>query len=108
MRNKVIEELRQVQDRVNHDARADVALEYCIKMIVTNQLNEQDFELSKDDVAGSSEEEQSESSENHPVDERKAHLKAWYNTFRQQNNRGFKHNSELFSKEVKEVKEMAS
>ena len=46
VRNKVIEELRAVQDRINHDARADVALEYCIKMIITNQLNEQDFELS--------------------------------------------------------------
>jgi len=43
VREKVIEELRSVQDRVNHDALADVALEYAIKMITTNQLNEQDL-----------------------------------------------------------------
>lgn len=39
VRDKVIEELRSVQERVNHDPRADVALEYSIKMIVSNQLN---------------------------------------------------------------------
>lgn len=43
VREKVIEELRSIQERVDHDAQADVSLEYCIKMIVTNQLNEQDL-----------------------------------------------------------------
>ena len=36
VREKVIQELRSVQERVDHDAQADIALEYCIKMIVTN------------------------------------------------------------------------
>ena len=49
MQEKVISELRHVQERVDHDARADVALEYCIKMISTNQLNEQDFEGSQEE-----------------------------------------------------------
>ena len=55
VREKVIEELRNVQDRVDHDAQADVALEYCIKMIVTNQLNEQDlnFLQMRDDLDAS-------------------------------------------------------
>ena len=36
VQEKVIAELKHVQERVLHDARADVALEYCIKMISTN------------------------------------------------------------------------
>lgn len=37
VREKVIEELRYLQDKVDHkDPHADVALEYCIKMMVTN------------------------------------------------------------------------
>ena len=40
VQEKVISELRHVQERVDHDARAEVALEYCIKMISSNQLNE--------------------------------------------------------------------
>jgi len=35
--------------RVNHDARADIGLEYCIKMIATNQLNEQDFNFEENE-----------------------------------------------------------
>jgi hypothetical protein len=36
VRQKVIEELHTVQQRVSHDARADIALAYCLKMIVSN------------------------------------------------------------------------
>lgn len=36
VREKVIEELRFVQERIEQDAQADVALEYCIRMIVAN------------------------------------------------------------------------
>ena len=37
VREKVIKELKAVQDRVGEDdADADVALEYCIKMITAN------------------------------------------------------------------------
>ena len=36
VREKVIQELRTVQERVSHDTTADVALEYCIKMIIKN------------------------------------------------------------------------
>lgn len=55
VQEKVIAELKHVQERVHHDARADVALEYCIKMISTNQLNEQDFEMSYEESSSDSE-----------------------------------------------------
>ena len=55
VQEKVIAELKHVQERVVHDARADVALEYCIKMISTNQLNEQDFEMSYEESSSDSE-----------------------------------------------------
>lgn len=55
VQEKVISELRHVQGRVDHDARADVALEYCIKMISTNQLNEQDFEMSNEESSSGDE-----------------------------------------------------
>jgi len=57
-----------VQDRIGeNDMRADVALEYCIKMILSNQLNEQDFEQGSSSFASSygseSEQHQDESKE---------------------------------------------
>ena len=55
VQEKVIAELKHVQERVDHDARADVALEYCIKMISTNQLNEQDFEMSNEESSSGDE-----------------------------------------------------
>ena len=46
VREKVIAELRQVQERISeNDTSSDVAIEYCIKMITTNQLHEQDFDF---------------------------------------------------------------
>lgn len=45
VKEKVVQELRLVQNKVREDARADVAIEYCIKMILSNQLNEQDFDF---------------------------------------------------------------
>ncbi len=41
VRAKVIEELRMIQGRLpEDDVKSDVALEYCIKMIANNQLND--------------------------------------------------------------------
>ena len=67
VREKVIEELRSVQERVDHDARADVALEYCIKMIANNQLNEQDFDFddNNDEEVLSEDDSQSVASDRH-------------------------------------------
>lgn len=52
--------------RINHDARADIGLEYCIKMIATNQLNEQDFDFEEgnEEILESSEDSHSEASAN--------------------------------------------
>lgn len=56
VRDKVINELRSVLERVNHDARASISLEYSIKMIVNNQLNDQDFGFKSQALEESSEE----------------------------------------------------
>ena len=76
-----------MQERVDHDARADVALEYSIKMIVSNQLHEHDFEdkhLIESDLEESELSEQSSSHRNHRrsssavVMSEKETMKAWY------------------------------
>ena len=49
VRQKVIRELRMVQERVSvDDVEAEISLEWCIKMIASNQLNEQDLESSSE------------------------------------------------------------
>ena len=81
VREKVILELKAVQERVGEeDADADVALEYCIKMITANQLNEQDLEQGSDHFDHSGEESMSEHAEDHKdkPEEMRHIMKAWY------------------------------
>lgn len=49
VRSKVIEELKKVMDTSALEPAAETALEYCIKMISSNQLNEQDFDFASKD-----------------------------------------------------------
>lgn len=44
VREKVIDHLKTVQSRLINAPQAEVALEYCIKMIANNELNEQDLD----------------------------------------------------------------
>ena len=111
---------------MDHDARAEVALEYCIKMISTNQLNEQDFEGSSNEESSSQEDSVSEYSEkggsrasphHHHSERRDASMgqsikkptlmKAWYAQFADKSRAGgFKHDSLLFMNEEKNSKTM--
>ena len=112
VREKVIQELRDVQIRVGQDAEDDIALEYCIKMISSNQLNEQDFDFH--DGSEFSEDSESEASvysgrngektvakSNFDL---KTSMKAWYAQFAEKSSVGFKHNSVVFNSEVSQAK----
>ena len=104
VRQKVIDELRSVQERVNHDARADVALQYCIKMIQTDQLGEQDFDFKSQADKESNEDSDSMSESRSDAKDKKLEqldqkksMKAWYAQFAERQKIGFNHNSLMFT-----------
>ena len=81
-------------ERVKHerDIYSEAALDYCIKMIVTNQLNEQDLESESDYSSSSNGEGDSASKSDAELDhskdkreDQKNIMKAWYNQFADQN-----------------------
>ena len=92
-----------MQERFCHDASADATLEYCIKMIANNKLNEQEFEGQSDE--DSFEESSEYSSEQREVSglvqqqSLKSSMKAWYGQFAVKNLTGFKHNSVVYKTE---------
>ena len=96
-----------VQERVSQDdVESDVALEYCIKMIVSNQLNEQDLEEQSSSSSGEGSHSDSESEGPNQTEQSKEKqldmkhvMKAWYSQFAEKQFLGIKHDSSLFNAE---------